>query len=251
MPDTPHWADITAVVLGSITVFGGAIAFMWAFTASARDKWSLFQLRFLDPSQTIHPEDMQEFAVLKSGVGNHKIRIAIRPRKGLTITGISPAFFERSKNPIPRAVGKRRSPEEINATEFRVKWGLTGTEFCPTKQNYSEVGAVWCKDIELGPQKRVLYEFNLETITSINRWLGIFSFEVQFRRGGDPDNRRIRVPVYVDDSGRLPLRWVCRRLMRSVIKISPLPQPSYLPTPPLGGEESVSERPSNGESDKV
>lgn len=227
LADNP-WIVWPTLTLAAIAASGVIMSALLAVTG----RWRLFDIRYLDPNSDLS-QGVPEYTAMSIRPGEQRFWLSVRAKRGLTITGISPTLFYGSHLPLPRQHGSERGGENFDFVDMTYRiGGEAGAQWPGMTPEHSEAGRLWRHNHDLGPGRRVIYGGVVNVGESLGKTHGLLSFEILFKRGGDPDNRRVRLPVYVasDDSAG-PKRW---RLLRRRKVLS-------IPPSTLGTEDSQSE----------
>ncbi len=205
MPNGTFWEIASFFIL---LVFTTGAILRWV-----KGRYGIFELRYLDPTEPLKAEHMQEYTAVRTDVGSSYFRITIRPRIGVALTKYSIAFF--NKGWLPWLHGRRRSTNEIKI--YKMRYNSSG-KFCDAKLqmlddegSYSEEP---CKVLAGG--NRECYEFYVDVHNSLKAWEGILSFQLHFERDGNPDRRNVRTKFFVRASNRRrPIRSIFKKVLKA------------------------------------
>lgn len=206
-------AEIIGGMVGGLTVLFATV--LWY-------KFRTFQLHYLDCKESITAEHMREYTALRTGVGRCSFRVMIRPRRGLTLTGYSFAFFDRGK--LPWSHGERRNTKDVKVCKMRYfnthtrDFHDANLKIIDDEGSYTEQPL-----LSLAAGSRAYFELDVEVSNALESWEGILSFQLHYERDGNPDKKNVRTKFFVrPPNKRRPFRSIFKKVLRCEAKSAQL-----------------------------
>jgi hypothetical protein len=187
-------AGITIGIIGGLVLL--STAYLWY-------KYGIFSLKFLNPEGNIEAEDMVEYTAIRAEVGQSNFKIKLRPRIGLDISEIGFAFFDKGK--LPWLVGKRRVSKE--AVVYDVNHPSIGALTIDDEGSYVNVG------IPLTGGSDTYIDLFVRISNKLNPWEGVLSFQIHYKRGGNPVKRNVRTKFIVNEIR--PVRSIGKKILKA------------------------------------
>lgn len=205
--------NVGAEVIGGI--IGGLVVL---FAGSIWYRFRTFEMRFINPKETITAENMRTYTALRTETGECYFRIILRPRRGMTLKKGSFAFFEKGR--LPWLVGRRRSTNEAKIKDVRC-FDHDNKKFKDenfVKSTDNDNSSVTFPEIDLPPKTCTYLECYAEINDSLKSWEGILGFKIHFERDGNPDQKYVNTKFFVRASDqKRPLRSIFKKVLKATM----------------------------------
>lgn len=212
LSDNP-WIVWPTLVSAVIAAFGVVVHGVdWLLS-----RWRTLEVTYISPDAAI-TRKTPKYHAISIPPGKHHFSLEVRAKKGLTLTGISPAFFGGPRGVlrvIPRQHGNEIARSEIIMDNMRFRKGTEETDkWFDMTPEHSTGGKLWRLGFALAPGRRVIFDCAINIVPEMACSSGIMSFGILFDRRGEPNEHRKRLPFYVSTRGNQPLRWKWKQLRR-------------------------------------
>lgn len=164
-----------------------------------------FNVRILDINETIRPEGMKEGTAARVESGRSTLRLSIRPRRGIRLTVISLAVFDRGWRPL--SLGERRSNDVIRIVNI----SLPMVDFQPSQAT----GIATHLDLSESIVDNARLLVDIEVDVSIKEWEGVLGLDLVYDRDGNPSRSHVHEKFFVKPvTAWRPVRAIGKRVMR-------------------------------------
>ena len=204
--------EILGGVIGGIVVGIIFVSIPWLSSRLRR-----FELRFLDPDESITAEHMKRSITVGVQTGKSTVRFSLRPRMGVKAKRISFSAFANPAYPkrlLPQSIGRRISTSEIGVIHLRDYQDNESWRDWPLTPRHGEAFTTDLS-LEFTANKRRVFEIEIETSNGMKRWDGILGVQVDYYSAGDLDSRNIHAKLFVRSLvERRPLTFALRGVQR-------------------------------------
>jgi len=205
--------EIIGGAIGGIIVVIAAAMLPWAF-----HKFGRFDLRFLDPSETVTPEGMKRSIGIGIPVGESVINLSLRPRMGIKLHRIVFSFFDNRNYPMrlwPPVTGRRHPTTQIKVVSLRERQN-DGTWIEHSSEPRADEAVAFEFEQEFSEGSRRVFEIKLLATESMKEWNGILGTQIHYYHSGNLAMRNVNAKVFVKEpTRRRPITFILRGVQRA------------------------------------
>ena len=196
-------AEVISGIVGGLVVL---------FAAGFWYKFRTFELRYLNPNETFKQENIREYTAIQVGVGEYIVRMHIRPRKGMILTGFAVTFFDTGW--LPWKVGDRRSNKDVFANALRYLNKYEEYEDIPLSKvkgySYADL-----PNIHAASKSRIIFEIDIVTTDALKLWQGILGISILYNSDGNPNRKNVNTKCIISEpTKKIPFRAIGKKVLK-------------------------------------